>query len=268
MKLFLYSLFLTMALIVSPIAHEIASAHELLPKEVIDYIQANPNASPDDIQRFVESTSPELAAKYQNQSELVDVIKNQNIGFWHNGYLFIKLGIEHILSGPDHILFVLSLLLAYTVLRKLLKLTASFTIAHSITLILAGTGILTLSSRVVEPIIALSIAYVALSSVFLKNTKYAKLAAETAPAVFLFGLFHGLGFAGLLEEIQVPENRFISSLLFFNVGIELGQIFIILLALPLVYYFRDKSWYPKAMKVVAAIFAAIAIYWTIQRVFF
>ncbi len=84
-------------------------------------------------------------------------------------YDFFRIGVGHILSGPDHILFVLSLLLVFISWKDILKLTGIFTIAHSITLILAGTGILVLSSRIVEPMIALSIAYVALTSVFLKG---------------------------------------------------------------------------------------------------
>lgn len=246
-----------------------ASAHELLPKEVVQYMQENPTATPEEIKAFITSTSPELAAKYEgDQEQLIEIARNVNVGFWENTFTFLRFGIDHILIGTDHILFVLSLLLAYVSIRKMLKLTLAFTVAHSITLILAGAGIITLSPSIVEPIIALSISYVALTTVFLKNSRYQKFAGETVPIVFLFGLFHGLGFAGLLSEIQIPQPRFVESLLFFNIGIELGQILIILLALPLIYGFKDAPWYPKAIKMLGILFGAAGLFWAVQRIFF
>jgi hydrogenase/urease accessory protein HupE len=254
---------------ISFISTHSAYAHELLPKEVVEYMQAHPEALAEDIKQFISTTSPELAQKYQgNQEQLIDIARNVNVDFWENTTTFLKLGIGHILEGTDHILFVLSLLLAFVSIRKMLKLTLAFTIAHSTTLLLAGSGLLTLSSSIVEPIIALSISYVALTTVFLKNTKYQKLVGETVPIVFMFGLFHGLGFAGLLSEIQIPQPRFVESLLFFNVGIELGQILIIALSLPLIYGFKDTPWYPKAIKILGIIFGAAGLFWVVQRIFF
>lgn len=118
------------------------------------------------------SQTPEFADKFENGAEILKIIRNNQTSFFDNIYDFFRIGVGHILSGPDHILFVLSLLLVFISWKDILKLTGIFTIAHSITLLLAGTGLLVLSSRIIEPIIALSIAYVAFTSVFLKDTLY------------------------------------------------------------------------------------------------
>lgn len=244
------------------------SAHELLPKEVVQYLKENPSATPEQIKTFVDSVSPELSAKYESKEDLVGAVKgSQNLGFFANGWLFIQAGVNHILSGPDHILFVLSLLLVFISLKHILKLSSTFTIAHSITLILAGTSVLTLNSRIIEPIIALSIAYVAFTAVYFKDKSWAS-AVKTIPLVFVFGLFHGLGFAGLLTEIEVPKNLFISSLIFFNIGIEFGQLMIIAIALPAIYLFKDKPWYGTLIKILGTIFGLLGLFWGIQRIFF
>jgi predicted anti-sigma-YlaC factor YlaD len=86
--------------------------------------------------------------------------------------------------------------------------------------------------------------------------------------VFVFGLFHGLGFAGLLEEIHVPEEKFVSSLFAFNIGIEIGQLIIVAVALPLIFLARKKSWYPRVIQGIAIVIGALGIFWAIQRAFF
>lgn len=242
-----------------------ASAHELLPKEVIEYIKAHPNASAHEIELFTKNISPDVAAKYANNEQLLQSAKNQALPFLDNTLNFIELGVLHILGGPDHVLFVLSLLLAFVSIRQTMGMVSAFTLAHSVSLILAGTNILTLAPGIIEPIIAFSIAYVAFATVFLKNTRLNFLAKNSIPIIFFFGLFHGLGFASLLHEIEIPANRFISSLLFFNVGIELGQIFILSLALPLVYFLYHKGIYHKLIKIPASIIIAMGITWGIQR---
>jgi hydrogenase/urease accessory protein HupE len=241
-------------------------AHDLIPHELTVYLNDHPNATPEEIKAYADAQTPEFAQKFRDGAAIVEIVRNQNTTFVDNFVDFFKLGIKHILSGPDHILFVLSLLLVFVSWRDILKLTTTFTIAHSITLVLAGTGILTLTPRIVEPMIALSIAYVAITSVFLKDKDFFGENKGKIAAVFFFGLFHGLGFAGLLKEIKIPSDKFVSSLLAFNLGIEGGQICIVLLAVPFIYAFRNKPWYPKAIKIVAAIIAAVAIIWFIQRV--
>lgn len=242
------------------------SAHELLPKEVIEYIKSNPEASPNQINAFIAQNAPDSAAKVSGQQDIIE-IANQKTNFIDNTLDFIKLGFKHILGGYDHILFVLSLLLVFVGLRTVSKYTLTFTIAHSITLILAGSGLLTLSSRIVEPIIALSIAVLAISTVFFRETKIFKNPNSKLGIIFFFGLFHGLGFAGLLRDIQIPDDKFIASLLSFNIGIELGQLFIVALALPIIYLFRKKSWYDNFIKVVAVMISVFALYWMLQRIF-
>ena len=243
-------------------------AHELLPQEVIEFLKQNPEATPEEINDFADTQSPEVAQKIRvNSADEIVVLTNKNKGgFFHNAKDFVTLGIKHILSGPDHILFVLSLLLVFISMAEIFRLTATFTIAHSLTLILAGTGALLISSTIVEPVIALSIAVMAILTTFFRHTRFmAHHFAKTA-LVFFFGLFHGLGFAGLLTEISVPEETFFSSLISFNIGIETGQLIIIALALPIIFYFKRKAWYPTAVKVVAIIISVIAIGWFIERI--
>lgn len=239
-------------------------AHDLIPQELKVYIQDHPNATPDEIKQFADQQSPEFAQKFRDGAEIVRMARDQNTTFLDNMFDFFKLGIKHILSGPDHVLFVLSLLLVFATWKDILKLTATFTIAHSITLILAGTGLLALTPRIVEPMIALSIAYVAISTVFFGGKVFGENKGKMT-AVFFFGLFHGLGFAGLLKEIQVPQDKFVSSLLSFNLGIEGGQLIIVALAFPFLFFFRHKKWYASVIKVVAVVIASIAMFWFLAR---
>jgi hydrogenase/urease accessory protein HupE len=236
-----------------------------LPAPVQEYIEANPNATAEDIQEFMREHAPELTQKYKS-TEDVQRLLERKASWWNNAADFLVVGMKHILSGPDHILFVVSLLLVFATIRDILRLTLTFTIAHSITLILAGTGTLTLSSRIVEPLIALSIAYVAFTSVYLKKYAVFGRARSKMIAVFFFGLFHGLGFAGLLKEIKIPSDRFVSSLFSFNLGIEFGQLCIVALALPLIYLCRKRAWYPMVIKGIAGVITVAGIIWMVQRI--
>ncbi len=242
-------------------------AHELLPSQVREYLEANPNATPEEIKLYADTQTPDFASQFRDGAEILRIAKNQDTSFFDNFFDFWKLGIGHILGGADHVLFVLSLLLVFVSWREILKLTATFTVAHSITLILGGQGIVTLSPRVVEPFIAFSIAYVAFTSVFMAGKKFVGESRGKLAMVFFFGLFHGLGFAGLLAEIQVPADTFISSLFAFNIGIEFGQIFIVLCALPLIYFCKEKSWYGHAVKGAAILVIALGLFWGLQRIF-
>ena len=241
-------------------------AHELIPRALQEYIQANPDATPDEIQQFAYSQTPEFANRFQNWAEILKIVRNNKTSFIDNMFDFFWVGVEHILDGPDHILFVLSLLLVFISWKDILRLTGIFTIAHSITLLLAGTGILVLSSRIVEPMIALSIAYVAFTSVFLWDKLFIWGSRSKMIAIFFFGLFHGLGFAGLLREINIPSDKFVSSLLAFNLGIEWWQLVIVWIAFLIVYAFRHKIWYPRFIRVFSILIIAIAIYWFVERV--
>lgn len=268
MKRYLLTLSITGVLLSSIIgasATRPVSAHELLPKNVIMYIQTHPDASPQQIEDYIKTSSPGLSKKVKSQQDVIRIVQ-QKTSLVDNSLDFIKLGVKHILSGPDHILFVLSLLLVFLGIRNVLRYTGTFTVAHSITLILAGSGILTLSSRIVEPVIALSIAVVALATVFLQRNAYISNLKSKLGIVFFFGLFHGLGFAGLLKEIQIPQDKFLSSLFSFNIGIEIGQLIIVAAALPFIYAFRNKKYYPSAIQIIAVVIAAIALFWMVQRI--
>ena len=179
---------------------------------------------------------------------------------------FLGLGVRHILSGPDHILFVLSLLLAFVSLREVLRLTLTFTVAHSVTLLLAGAGLLTLSSDIVEPIIAFSISFMAIAPVFFSDRPFLGTGAAKIGVVFFFGLFHGLGFAGALEETEVPRHEFVADLLAFDVGVEVGQLFILALAVPLIYAIRKFKWYKHAMQGTAVAIGTTGVLWGVQRI--
>lgn len=263
MKKFLLAAFFALTLSIT-----LTFAHELLPKEIQDYITTHPNATVEELQAFMNEKTPQFASKYKTAEQVLQLLQNQNTSVFDNAGDFIKLGVGHILSGADHILFVLSLLLVFLGIRQMLRLTITFTIAHSITLVLAGTGILVLSPRIVEPFIAFSIAYTALTSVFLKKYRFFSDPKNKIGAVFFFGLFHGLGFAGLLKEIRIPEDKFLSSLLSFNVGIELGQILIVTLALPFIYFGYKKAWYPREVQILAVLMGGVGMTWGIQRILF
>ena len=245
----------------------IGLAHELIPKELVEYIKENPDATGEEIKVFADRQLPEYSEKFRDGEKLLSIVRNQETGFFDNLFDFIKIGVKHILSGWDHILFVLTLLLVYIGINNVLKLTSIFTIAHSITLILAGTGVLVINPKITEPLIAFSIAYLAIVTVFFDKNKYLGGTYSKPVSVFLFGLFHGLGFAGLLREIQIPDDKFVSSLFSFNIGIEIGQLLIIAIALPFIYLFREKSWYPLFTKIFAIIISVIAMFWVIQRIF-
>lgn len=137
--------------------------------------------------------------------------------------LYVRIGVRHILpDGLDHILFVLAIFLASVRFRALVIQISAFTVAHTATLALAASGLITPSPAVVEPLIALTIGFVAVENLFFKDmTKW-------RPAVvFGFGLVHGMGFAGFFGELGLPPGQFWSALISFNVGVEIGQLFVI-----------------------------------------
>ena len=183
---------------------------------------------------------------------------------WKVSRQFSALGFTHIVPGGlDHILFVLGLYLLSVRMRPLLWQVTAFTVAHSVTLGLAMYGVVSLPASVVEPLIALSIAYVAIENLFTSQLK------PWRPAVvFGFGLLHGLGFAGVLAELELPRERFLTALVTFNVGVELGQLAVILTAFLAIGWLRAHAWYRTRLTIPASCaIALIALYWTIERTF-
>lgn len=177
---------------------------------------------------------------------------------------FVPAGMHHIAIGPDHILFVLGLLLLGGGLGRLLKIVTAFTAAHSITLALAALGLVHVPSRVVEPLIALSIVFVAFETLRSRGGT----ADMRGPLAFGFGLVHGFGFASVLAEFGLPREALGWSLAGFNVGVELGQACIVVVVAPLLALLARRS--PRAHgRVVAALAIAIASaggFWFVQRV--
>jgi len=180
--------------------------------------------------------------------------------------LYLKLGYLHILPlGFDHILFVLSLFLLNPRLKPVLWQATAFTVAHSVTLGLAMYHLITPPARIIEPLIAISIMYVALENIFSPRLKASRIGI-----VFLFGLVHGMGFAGALGRLGLPQSSYLLSLIMFNLGVELGQLTIILAAFFLLgKWFGDKPYYRRLIVIpLSVIITVVAFYWTIQRLFF
>lgn len=176
---------------------------------------------------------------------------------------YILIGFEHIVpKGLDHILFILGLFLLSTHWRPLFWQVTMFTLAHTITLGLAMNNIVELPATVVEPLIALSIAYVGVENVFSKVLHKSRLFL-----VFIFGLLHGLGFAGVLADFGMPENDFITALISFNIGVEFGQLAILLIAFVVLrFWFKQQSRYREIIAIPGSIFIAlIGFYWFLER---
>ena len=175
---------------------------------------------------------------------------------------YLWLGYTHILpKGLDHILFVIGIFLLSPRWKTLLLQVTAFTVAHSITLALSIYGIVSLPSRIVEPMIALSIVYVAVENLFTRELKPWRVAL-----VFTFGLLHGLGFAGVLRELGLPRSEFLTALLTFNLGVEGGQLTIIAAALLATAPVRRAPWYHARVVVPASLaIAATGLYWTMIR---
>ncbi len=177
---------------------------------------------------------------------------------------YLKLGYTHILpKGTDHILFVLGIFLLSRKLKPILLQVTAFTIAHTITLALTIYGLVSLRPAIVEPLIALSIVYVAVENVLTNELNPWRVAL-----VFAFGLIHGMGFAGVLSQLGLPRSEFLTALLCFNAGVELGQLTVILGAFLLIGLpFRGKPWYRERVVAPASIaIAAVGLFWAVQRI--
>ena len=181
-------------------------------------------------------------------------------------WFYLKLGILHIIPlGTDHILFVTSLCLLSTRIKTILWQATAFTVAHSVTLALSMKGVLVAPGALVEPIIALSIVFVAVENILLSKLKPWRIAI-----VFLFGLIHGLGFASALNEIGLPRNKFYTSILSFNAGVEVGQVIVIICVFILIIipFGRSNEYRKLIVFPLSILIALIASYWFVKRSFF
>ncbi|GAA3948520.1 HupE/UreJ family protein [Hymenobacter algoricola] len=203
---------------------------------------------------------PQLAAAHVLDVDLSKLSRTDIV------WTYLKLGYTHILPlGLDHILFVLSIFFLEPRLKPVLWQATAFTVAHSITLGLAMYGFINPPADIVEPVIALSILFVAIENIFAERLNPFRVAI-----VFGFGLIHGLGFASVLTSLGLPRSMFFESLISFNVGVELGQVSVIVLAWLLIgYWFANKPWYKQRVVVPASVLIGlVAVYWTVERVFF
>ncbi len=180
-------------------------------------------------------------------------------------WIYLKLGFEHIIPlGADHILFILGLSLLGKDIKTLAWQATAFTIAHTITLGLAMYEVITPNTAIVEPIIALSIVLVAVENIFVKEINKWRLAI-----IFIFGLIHGMGFASVLQNIGLPQRDFMKALISFNIGVEIGQIAIIIAVYwGIIRWFGNKEWYHKRIVTpVSGIIGLIALVWAVERIF-
>ncbi|MFC0213589.1 HupE/UreJ family protein [Paenibacillus chartarius] len=176
------------------------------------------------------------------------------------------LGVIHIALGYDHLLFLLCLLLICSGWRDAMRIVTAFTLAHSITLGLSAAGFIELGDRWVESGIAMTIAYVAAENLWLYRGRRLDAARSRSLLTVIFGLVHGLGFAGALQEIGLPKDTFLASLLAFNLGIEAGQLALAALALPLLLRLRTYRAYPYAVAGISVAVLVTAVYWSLQRI--
>ena len=218
---------------------------------------------------LAEMNSSEGALAQSDNAELLAGLDERR-GFVETAGLYIKIGIGHILpDGADHILFVLAIFLASVRVKALIWQISAFTVAHTVTLALAATGFITPSPGLVEPLIAFTIAFVAIENLVFKDmTKWRPV------VVFCFGLIHGLGFAGFFGELGLPPGQFWSALIGFNVGVEIGQLSVIAVAtvigLGVRRVLRDpagiagyRSW---VVRPGSALIGLTGLYWGIARV--
>jgi hypothetical protein len=176
---------------------------------------------------------------------------------------FFRLGVEHILTGYDHLLFLAALLLRGGRLVSLLKIITAFTIAHSLTLALAVLGVVAIPDRLVESVIAASIVWVALENVIGPDAPSRRWLVS-----FLFGLVHGFGFASALSPLALPSTNLAGALLGFNVGVEAGQAMVVVVLLPALTGMHGKVWEPGLVWTASLVVAVIGLVWFVERLFF
>lgn len=173
---------------------------------------------------------------------------------------YLGIGVEHILFGFDHLVFLFGLILVGGRLRSLLAVVTAFTLAHSVTLACAVLGVWAPPSSLVEPLIALSIAYVGVENFFIKDAE--RRWRVTAP----FGLVHGFGFAGALSELGIPRQDAPAVLLLFNLGVELGQLLVLALVLPGLAWLRRRGWLgPRVTRGLSLVVVALGLFWLVER---
>jgi hydrogenase/urease accessory protein HupE len=275
---------------------EKAFAHSI-PPAILQFLIDNPEASDEEINTFFDKNNfnkEQLQALEKGNLEDFSTtkdfqnkefeLKNSTINFprkiynnkelnisktwYHNTWNFISLGFKHILDGLDHILFVVSLLLIIKTWRKIFAIITTFTLAHSITLGLAGTGLFSLSSEIIEPLIAFSILYMSImNGIIIPRYPQFDRQKFLIPIVFFFGLFHGLGFAGALQDLEISQENFFTTLFSFNLGIEFGQFLIVIIVLPFFLFLREKFKNKIIIfQFIGGLISLLALWWLVERI--
>lgn len=179
---------------------------------------------------------------------------------------YLQIGFTHVIPlGFDHILFILSIFFLNSDVKSVIIQCSVFTLAHSVTLGLTAAGYIAPNANIIEPLIALSILFTSI-----ENIVHQKINSWRVLVIFLFGLIHGMGFANALKETGIPQAHFVTALLFFNLGVEAGQVTIIFCAYFFIaFWFKDKPWYRnRIVYPVSSGIACVALYWTIERILF
>jgi len=241
------------------------------PQPVSSVVQATPEKpqpqatpkNPPAAKRIAPGQEPSWPAEKIQNEPTKPTAEPQTVSLLASFPRYVKMGYTHILpEGLDHILFVLGLFLLSRKAKDLIKQITAFTIAHSLTLALALYGVVRLPSSIVEPIIALSIAFVAVENIFSTEVK-----AWRPYVVFAFGLVHGLGFAGALQDAGLARQDMLPALVGFNIGVELGQLSVVALAWLAVARFQKSPRYRPIFAIPASVaIALVAVFWTVQRV--
>ncbi|MBY3619931.1 HupE/UreJ family protein [Acinetobacter sp. CUI P1] len=225
----------------------------------------NGNQTSETVLQGKDRTWTMLLTEDQQEQQLTSSTNSSssgNSGSSSDWFSFFKLGMNHILTGYDHLLFLFALLLRKQTLKQYAAIITAFTLAHSITLTLAVLGWISLPSRVVESVIALSICYVALENIFRKKIRFRAL------ITFLFGLIHGIGFADILQEMNLPKAHLAIDLVSFNVGIEFIQLCIVIILLPVLIFLQKRNFYKPVVAYGSWLITALGAFWLGERLFF
>jgi hypothetical protein len=207
--------------------------------------------------RIPDKPSVELAFGEDRREAVVDLAGTPGMG-WTG---FVAMGAEHILGGLDHLLFLLALLALAKNVWPIVRIVTGFTIAHSITLSLAALDVVDVPSRIVEPLIAATIIWVALENLLTPaRTRWRWLLAA------LFGLIHGLGFASALTELGLPRDAMVRALVGFNLGVELGQLAFVAVVMPAVVWLAGPSRFPRLPQILSIVVAIMGAVWFVERI--
>jgi len=214
---------------------------------------------------FYESDTLALQAILDTSKTSVEFFSGSRQGVWAVVRKFVPAGVQHILIGPDHLLFLVGLLLLGGSVRQLALVVSAFTVAHSITLSLAALNLVNPPARIIEPAIALSIVYVGADNLMVRDGRDVR-----AWIAFAFGFIHGFGFANVLREMDLPRLALGWSLFSFNVGVEIGQLIVVVAVATALAALRSRSEATGRRLALVGSLAVIAAgaFWFIQRVFF